>query len=497
MAQPFGVGDVVGGRYRITHHVVTSADQDIVFQGIDQVLSREVSILLAATSNAKQVATSAKELAAGERESGVQVLDLGLAGDRTYLISSLIDPNALLDLVVPDAAPYVEPFFTDSLGSELFGQSRVMEPETYEDDAEYYAGLHGLSGEETEDAGARYRKRRPAFLDKVSDQLNRHLGTERDPERIGGSAQSPHLASEQEGDGQGGEQDDTGSPGPRPEAEQTAPPVQDGAGNSASSAPRPAPDQSRRRPSAPFPVPMPPSPNQTPPPADPSPRPAAEAPAPGTVPAGSALDSLPPSLLDMELVEALAHADTEEEFGVRAAQEGGFLPIGAMSFGGAAAGLHATGQQGSGSEPSDPRGLPLPSPPSASAHIAEGEEVVDDPPPGPVPTYDHPRRPTPAEDTGFTAEREAEALGAPAQQPDSFTGLIRAVPEDRPRSFPTAAANGDSTPAVSKDPETQPETDDNFQDNTPGAGRWLAAILLAMLVGAAAVIAFLFLGTAG
>ena len=105
MAQPFGVGDVVGGRYRITHHVVTSADQDIVFQASDEVRDRDVSILLASRSNAKQVATSARELATGARDSDVQVLDLGLAEERTYLISSLVDPNTLLDLVVPDTAP--------------------------------------------------------------------------------------------------------------------------------------------------------------------------------------------------------------------------------------------------------------------------------------------------------------------------------------------------------------------------------------------------------
>src|SRR5699024_10557667 len=136
-----GVGEVVGGRYRVTHHVVTSADQDIIFQAVDQVLDREVSVLLASRSNAKQVATSAKELATGERSSGVRVLDLGLAEERTYLISSIVDPNELLDLVVPDSAPYVEPYFTDSLGSELFGQSRQMQPQTYDDDAEYYARL--------------------------------------------------------------------------------------------------------------------------------------------------------------------------------------------------------------------------------------------------------------------------------------------------------------------------------------------------------------------
>lgn len=179
MAKPFGVGDVVGGRYRVTHHVVTSADQDIVFQATDEALSREVSVLLASRSNAKQVATSARELAAGERASEVEVLDLGLAEDRTYLISTLVDPNQLLDLVVPDVAPFVEPYFTDSLGSEIFGQSREMQPQTYEDDAEYYARLHETPdapapewakkklgfGARGKDKAAQPSRPRPAFLD--------------------------------------------------------------------------------------------------------------------------------------------------------------------------------------------------------------------------------------------------------------------------------------------------------------------------------------------
>lgn len=189
MAQPFGVGDVVSGRYRITHHVVTSADQDIVFQAVDQVLNRDVSVLLASPANAKQVAISARELATGDRTSEVQVLDLGLSADRTYLISTLTHPNDLLDLVVPDAAPYVEPFFTDSLGQELFGQSRVMEPETYADDEEYYAELQDHLAEsddvpeEAEDADTRSRRGRPAFLSRVSDSINRRLRTDRDADR--------------------------------------------------------------------------------------------------------------------------------------------------------------------------------------------------------------------------------------------------------------------------------------------------------------------------
>lgn len=166
MPQPFGIGDVVGGRYRVTHHVVTSADQDIVFQATDEVLSRRVSVLLASRANAKQVATSAKELASGARDSAVEVLDLGLTEGRTFLISTVVDPNQLLDLVVPDAVPYVEPYYTDSLGSELFGQSREIAPHTYDDDAEYYARLHSpRAGREPQSAR---RGRRPSFLDKVT-----------------------------------------------------------------------------------------------------------------------------------------------------------------------------------------------------------------------------------------------------------------------------------------------------------------------------------------
>lgn len=170
MAQPFGVGDVVGGRYRITHHVVTSADQDVIFQAVDQVLDREVSVLLASRANAKQVATSAKELATGERASDVQVLDLGLSAERTYLIAPVVNPNQLMDLVIPDSAPYVEPYFTDSLGSELFGQSREMQPQTYHDDAEYYAHLQADLASSPE-PGRRLPglpRRRPSFLDKVT-----------------------------------------------------------------------------------------------------------------------------------------------------------------------------------------------------------------------------------------------------------------------------------------------------------------------------------------
>ena len=144
MSHPIDVGSVLGGRYKVTATVLTSHDQDLVLDGVDQVLNRPVSILVAGPGNAEQVAQSAREVATGERPGHVQILDLGVSDNTTYLITNHSTAPDLLDLVVATNPPYVEPFFTEALGTEIFGQSRTYEPETYdglyeddEHDAEY------------------------------------------------------------------------------------------------------------------------------------------------------------------------------------------------------------------------------------------------------------------------------------------------------------------------------------------------------------------------
>ncbi len=144
MSHPIDVGAVLGGRYKVTATVLTSHDQDLVLDGVDQVLNRAVSILVAGPGNADQVAQSAREVATGARPGTVQILDLGVSDSTTYLITNHASAADLLDLVVSSNPPYVEPFFTDTLGSEIFGQARSKEPETYdglyddeEDDAEF------------------------------------------------------------------------------------------------------------------------------------------------------------------------------------------------------------------------------------------------------------------------------------------------------------------------------------------------------------------------
>ena len=143
MSHPIDVGSVLGGRYKVTATVLTSHDQDLVLAGVDQVLNRAVSILVAGPDNADQVAQSAREVATGERPGHVQILDLGVSDDTTYLVTNHTSAADLLDLVVSSNPPYVEPFFTDTLGSEIFGQPRSHEPETYD----------GLYDEEEVEAG--------------------------------------------------------------------------------------------------------------------------------------------------------------------------------------------------------------------------------------------------------------------------------------------------------------------------------------------------------
>jgi hypothetical protein len=133
--------------------VLSSHDQDLVLDGVDQVLNRPVSILVAGPYNADQVAQSAREVAMGERPGNVQILDLGVSDATTYLITNHTSAADLLDLVVASNPPYVEPFFTDTLGSEIFGQARSHEPETYDEDDEVEAGYINYGEAQTRPGG--------------------------------------------------------------------------------------------------------------------------------------------------------------------------------------------------------------------------------------------------------------------------------------------------------------------------------------------------------
>lgn len=190
MSQSIEVGSVLGGRYRITDHVVTSADQDLVFTGLDQVLNRRVTVLVASLENATQVASSARELATGERQDDVQVLDLGLSEGHTYLIAGgNPDPDVLLGLAYPQET-YVEPFQTDTLGSEIFGSSRDAQAHEYDDDEAYYTEL-----DEHIRADQEQHSRRPGFLNRLSDRLSERMNSSSDGSAAREAAGASALAA--------------------------------------------------------------------------------------------------------------------------------------------------------------------------------------------------------------------------------------------------------------------------------------------------------------
>lgn len=141
--QPIDVGSILGGRYKVTGRILASAENDVILDGLDQVLNRPVSILVSAPANSENLTHSAREVATGERVSNVSILDLGQQDGSAYLIASRTTPADLLDLVVPtepsDAGVYQEPFFTDTLGTEIFGSARDAAPSAgpyvYEDNS--------------------------------------------------------------------------------------------------------------------------------------------------------------------------------------------------------------------------------------------------------------------------------------------------------------------------------------------------------------------------
>ncbi|PYI68112.1 ABC transporter substrate-binding protein [Arthrobacter livingstonensis] len=135
MPQPIDVGSILGGRYKVTGRILASAEDDVILDGLDQVLNRPVSILVSAVDNSQNLTQSAREVATGERVSNVSILDLGTQDDSTYLIAARTTPADLLDLVVPTEdseeqydGVYHEPFFTDTLGTEIFGSARDAAP---------------------------------------------------------------------------------------------------------------------------------------------------------------------------------------------------------------------------------------------------------------------------------------------------------------------------------------------------------------------------------
>lgn len=131
MSQQIPVGSVLGGRYEITAHIIITAESDMVLEGIDQILNRKVSIVVASPSRSALLEANSRALATNSR-GNIQILDLGITPEGSrYLVTSHTRPDTLLDtlLVENHALSNAE----DALGTEIFGDSDAeRSPNSYE-----------------------------------------------------------------------------------------------------------------------------------------------------------------------------------------------------------------------------------------------------------------------------------------------------------------------------------------------------------------------------
>lgn len=127
MSQPIALGAVLGGRYKVTASLLSTAEDDHVLQGEDQILRRRVSILVPSPAHESLLVDNARSLAAGAGHSGFQVLDMGQTEDSTYLVTSYAPTADLLDALLvedDDADDY-------SLSDDIFGDSRSAASSAY------------------------------------------------------------------------------------------------------------------------------------------------------------------------------------------------------------------------------------------------------------------------------------------------------------------------------------------------------------------------------
>lgn len=127
MSQPIALGTVLGGRYQVTASLLTSADDDHVLQGEDQILRRRVSILVPGDHHEQLMVANARSLASGSGSDRFQILDLGQTHDTTYVVTSYAPAADLLDTLLVAENELED----ESLSDDIFGDSRTAPASPY------------------------------------------------------------------------------------------------------------------------------------------------------------------------------------------------------------------------------------------------------------------------------------------------------------------------------------------------------------------------------
>lgn len=120
MPQPISLGTVLGGRYKVLDEVLTTPERDYVLGGQDQILGREVTILVPSERHTSRVVENARAMAIGVVDADLHILDLGQSGSTTYLVTSFAAPSVLIEELLS------EPGMVDdeTLSDDIFGRPR-------------------------------------------------------------------------------------------------------------------------------------------------------------------------------------------------------------------------------------------------------------------------------------------------------------------------------------------------------------------------------------
>lgn len=115
----------------MTASLLTSADDDHVLQGEDQILRRRVSILVPGNQHEQLMVANARSLASGSGSNRFQILDLGQTDHTTYVVTSYAPAADLLDTLLVAENELED----DSLSDDIFGDSRSnpVSPYVYEE----------------------------------------------------------------------------------------------------------------------------------------------------------------------------------------------------------------------------------------------------------------------------------------------------------------------------------------------------------------------------
>lgn len=120
MAQPISLGTVLGGRYIVLDEVQTTSDGDHVLGGKDQILGREVTILVPSEAHTARVVENARTMAIGAVDADLHILDLGQSGATPYLVTSFAAPAVLLEELLAEPGAVDD----DTLSDDIFGRPR-------------------------------------------------------------------------------------------------------------------------------------------------------------------------------------------------------------------------------------------------------------------------------------------------------------------------------------------------------------------------------------